>query len=66
LTLEERRQKDIQTEHDRWKNRVATGQKRADDLNARFARWYYVISGESFDALHLKRADLVRDKPKQS
>lgn len=66
LTLEERRQKDIQTEHDRWKNRVAAGQKRADDLNARFAQWYYVISGESFDALHLKRADLVRDKPKQS
>lgn len=66
LTLEERRQKDIQAEHDRWKSRVAAGQKRADELNARFAKWYYVISGESFDALHLKRADLLRDKPKQS
>lgn len=66
LTQEERRQKDVQAEHDRWQNRVAAGQKRADELNARFAQWYYVISGASFDALHLKRADLVRDKPKQS
>lgn len=66
LTLEERRQKDIQAEHDRWQGRVAAGQKRADELNARFAQWYYVISGSSFDALHLKRSDLVRDKAKQS
>ncbi len=66
LTLEERRQKDIQAAHDRWKSRVDAGQKRADELNARFAAWYYVISGESFDQLRLKRADLVRDRPKQS
>ena len=66
LTLEERKQKDVQAEHERWQRRVEAGQKRADDLNERFAKWYYVISGASFDALHVKRADLVRDKPKQS
>ncbi len=66
LTLEERRQKDIQAEHDRWQQRVDAGQKRADELNGRFAKWYYVISGASFEALHQKRADLLRDKPKQS
>ncbi len=66
LTLEERRQKDIQAEHDRWQARIDAGQSRADELNDRFAKWYYVISGASFDALHLKRSDLLRDKPKQS
>ena len=66
LTLEERRQKDLQAVHDRWKQRVAAGEKRASDLNARFAKWYYVISAESFENLRLKRSDLLRDKPKQS
>ncbi len=66
LTLDERKQKDVDSAHARWLARVEAGQKRADDLNARFAKWYYVISSESFDNLRLKRADLVRDKPKQS
>jgi hypothetical protein len=66
LTLDERKQKDIDAAHRRWLARVEGGQRRADELNARFAKWYYVISSESFDALHLRRADLLRDKPKQS
>lgn len=66
LTLDERKQKDVDAVHLRWFARIQAGQKRADDLNARFAKWYYVISSESFDNLHLKRKDLVRDKPKQS
>jgi hypothetical protein len=41
-------------------------QKRVDDLNGRFAKWYYVISSSSFDSVHLKRKDLLRDKPKAS
>lgn len=65
LTVEERKQKDIDAVHTRWLARVEGGQKRSDDLNARFARWYYVISSESFDNLHLRRKDVLRDKPKQ-
>jgi hypothetical protein len=66
LTPDERRQKEISAAHDSWQRSVDAGQARADELNARFAKWYYVISGASFDALHVKRADLLRDKPKQS
>jgi hypothetical protein len=66
LTLEERKQKDVSAAHTRWVARIEGGQKRADELNARFAKWYYVISAESFDNLRLRRADLVRDKAKQS
>ncbi|MCI0451097.1 MAG: DUF4340 domain-containing protein [Candidatus Latescibacteria bacterium] len=65
LTLDERKQKDIDAAHARWLARVEGGQKRADELNARFAKWYYVISSDSYDNLRLRRADLVRDKPKQ-
>jgi hypothetical protein len=66
LTLEERRQKDVAAAHERWQARQDAGKKRAEELNGRFAKWYYVISGESFEQLHQKRADLLRDKPKQS
>jgi hypothetical protein len=65
LTLDERKQKDVSAAHARWVARIEGGQKRADELNARFAKWYYVISAESFDNLRLRRADLLRDKPKQ-
>jgi Domain of unknown function (DUF4340) len=45
--------------------KVAAAQKRVDDLNGRFAKWYYVISAQSFDSIHLRRKDLVKDKTKQ-
>jgi hypothetical protein len=41
-------------------------QERVDHLNGRFAKWYYVISASSFDSVHLKRKDLLRDRPKSS
>jgi hypothetical protein len=45
---------------------IDAAKKRVDDLNGRFAKWYYVISAQSFDSIHLKRKDLVKDKPKAS
>jgi hypothetical protein len=45
---------------------IEAAKKRVDDLNGRFAKWYYVISAQSFDSIHLKRKDLVKDKPKAS
>lgn len=45
---------------------IEAATKRIDDLNGHFARWYYVISAQSFDSIHLKRKDLVKDKPKAS
>jgi len=66
LTADERRQKAAAAEHDRWHQKVDAARKRADELNARFAKWYYVISATSYDALHQRRADLVKDKAKSS
>jgi Domain of unknown function (DUF4340) len=62
----DRRQKDIESVHDRWSQKVEAGRKRADALNARFAKWYFVISADSYDGLRLQRKDLVKDKPKAS
>jgi hypothetical protein len=45
---------------------IDAAKKRVDDLNGRFAKWYYVISAQSFDSIHLKRKDVIRDKPKAS
>jgi hypothetical protein len=66
LTIEERRQKDVESYHKIWEQRIQMATKRAADLNERFSGWYYVISGESFSKLHLKREDILRDKPTQS
>lgn len=45
--------------HEAWQRNVETGRRTSADLNARFARWYYVISADSFDRIRLRRGDLV-------
>ena len=59
LTDADRRNKEIGSRHDQWKNKVDRGRKQTEQLNARFANWYYVISANSFDKLHLSRKDLT-------
>jgi len=58
--------KGMQAEWDRWKQTVDSGRQRSSELNRRFSLWYYVISSESFDKLHLRRSDLLRDKAQES
>jgi len=62
LSDEDREQKRIYNEHERWKRKIDQGQSTSDKLNARFAEWYYVISAASFDKLNLSRNDLVVKK----
>ena len=62
LTDEDRRQKQIHQEHERWKWKYEKGKEKSENLNNRFADWYYVISGASFDKLNLNRQDLVVKK----
>ncbi len=44
-----------QVELDEYNKKVEEGQKKAEEMNRRFAEWYYVIAGESYDKLHLSR-----------
>lgn len=65
-TSEDHRMKSLQLAHDNWKKRIEEGQALSDELNARFAKWYYVISADSFDKIRQKRSDLIKDKPAKS
>jgi len=47
-----------------YNDKLDKGRKKVDELNERFAGWYYVISGESFENLRLARQDLVTPKKK--
>jgi hypothetical protein len=62
LTDADRENKRLQDEHDRWERNVQTGRSQSDELNRRFADWYYVISSTSYDQLHVKRSDLTPKK----
>lgn len=42
--------------------KIKEGKEKAEEFNRRFAEWYYVIPGESFEKLELSRADLVKPK----
>jgi len=58
----DRRNKEIYDAHEAWRQKFTRGQMAVDELNNRFANWYYVISEESFKKLRLTRADLVKAK----
>ncbi|RMF22446.1 MAG: DUF4340 domain-containing protein [Deltaproteobacteria bacterium] len=62
-TQEDWRNKGLQTAWEQWKRKVDEATERARKLSDRFADWYYVISNDSFEKLHVKREDLLRDKP---
>ncbi len=62
LSDDDRRNKELSTEHDRWKSRVERGRRLSEELNNRFANWYYVISADSFEKLKLDRQDLTMAK----
>lgn len=56
------RNKELHDKHQEWQKKIETGRKKVEELNDRFADWYYVISSESFEKLRLKREDLVKKK----
>lgn len=58
----DRENKKVQDEYDAWQKSIEKGRNLSSELNARFAKWYYVISAASFDKLHLNRRDLVKPK----
>ena len=66
LTDADRRNNELADAHDEWQKNVEDGQLRSDELNARFADWYYVISSESFEKIRLTRRDLVRPRETDS
>lgn len=58
-TAADRKNKEKQDALDEWQKKVDKGKELADQLNKRFADWYYVISEDSFDKIHLNRQALT-------
>ncbi len=58
----ERIEKENQRKQEEYEDKVEKGQERVDELNRRFAEWYYVISNEVYQKIHLSREDVVKKK----
>jgi len=48
-----------QDQFNQYQAKVDNGRKLGEEFNVRFADWYYVISGESFAKINVKRSSLV-------
>ncbi len=59
-------EKENKRKQDEYDAKVKKGQDRVQELNERFADWYYVISDDVYKKIHLGRVDLVKkiEKPK--
>jgi len=62
-TADDHRMKSMRLQHDEWEKNLADGRGLSDELNSRFAKWYYVISADSFQKLTLTRNDILKEKP---
>ncbi len=60
----DRANKQLYDAHKSWETQVANGKQKTQELNDRFADWYYVIAEDSFAKLHKTRSELIREKTK--
>jgi len=60
----ERIEKENQRKQDEYDEKIRKGKERVQELNARFADWYYIISNEVYEKIHLGRDDVVKKKEK--
>lgn len=61
-TAADQENKRLHDEHERWKEKVEKGRQLSQELNSRFADWYYVISDENFRKIRVQRSDLIADE----
>ena len=58
----DRANKALYDAHQTWRAKQSQRRRISEDLNARFANWYYVISSKSFESLRKTRADLIKEE----
>ncbi len=61
----ERIEKENQRKQEEYDEKIADGEKNVKELNARFADWYYVISDEVYQKIHLGRDQIIKKKEKE-
>src|SRR4029078_379834 len=45
-----------------YDEKIKSGEKRARELNDRFADWYYAVSEATYRKIHLNRDDVIKKK----
>ena len=62
--IEDRRQveRENRRKQESYDEKVVEGKKRVAELNGRFADWYYIVSDEEFEKIHLNREAVVKAK----
>jgi hypothetical protein len=61
----ERIEKENKRKQDEYDAKVAEGKKKVNELNQRFADWYYVISDGVYKKIHLGRKEVIKPKEKK-
>jgi hypothetical protein len=61
----ERIEKENKSKQEEYDKKIADGKKKVEDLNARFADWYYVIDDSVYQKIHLGRKDVIQKKEKK-
>ncbi len=54
--------KENKRKQDEYDEAVKRGQDKVQELNDRFADWYYIISDDVYKKIHLGRADIIKTK----
>lgn len=57
----DRIRKDNQRKMDDYHEKLKKAQTHVEELNARFADWYYVISEDVYKKVHLTRSDIIKE-----
>ncbi len=63
--IEERRriERENRLAQEAYDEKVTAARKQIQELNNRFADWYYVVSDTEYSKIRLGRADVIQDKP---
>jgi hypothetical protein len=62
--IESRRQveRENRRKQESFDEKVAEGKRRVEELNGRFADWYYIVSDEEYKKIHLERKAVIKTK----
>ncbi|MGQ9573941.1 MAG: DUF4340 domain-containing protein [Thermoguttaceae bacterium] len=58
-------EKENQEEQKKYDKKIEDGKKEVQELNARFADWFYVIAESEYQKVHLSRKDILKKKEKK-
>lgn len=61
----QRIEKENKRKQDEYGEKLAAGKKHAEELNARFADWYYIISDDVYRKIRLGHDEIIKKKEKK-